>query len=451
LNAQIKVAFLLDSFVIAGGVSVIIEHCHALDGFNFEPFIVTQDCVSERGWHPAVKSLRVINFAQARCIEFDVAIATWWKTCYELHKIRSRHYAYFVQSVESRFYQSPTEDFEKPLVTATYHLPVTFVTEARWIRDYIRRLRPGASIFYVRNGIDKQIFNLGKSAELEPSNGPLRILIEGPLGVWFHGTTKAIEIASALPFPKRITLVTASDVPDEIRHRVESVFTKVPVTQMAEIYRNTDVLLKLSNVEGMFMPPLEAFHCGATAICSWVTGCDEYVQHGWNGFLTAPGDYDSIRRYFVLIDRDRRLLNFLRFNALATGVSWPSWQQSSRFMAAILEKIARRQSSADMEAGLLIPALFRKSIDASERAAEVAELRAVLAQRAAELAELRAILAQRAAELAELRAFREIILSSGSYRLARKMTNLRQTWPIETLRRIAPARIKHFLKHRAIR
>ena len=34
---------------------------------------------------------------------------------------------------------------------------------------------------------------------------------------------------------------------------------------MADLYAQTDVVLKLSSVEGMFGPPLEGFHRGATA------------------------------------------------------------------------------------------------------------------------------------------------------------------------------------------
>ena len=52
---------------------------------------------------------------------------------------------------------------------------------------------------------------------------------------------------------------------------------------MAGEYARSDVVLKLSRVEGMFGPPLEGFHRGATCVVTPVTGHDEYVEHGWNG------------------------------------------------------------------------------------------------------------------------------------------------------------------------
>src|SRR5579859_2383257 len=345
MKQPIKVAFLLDSFIIGGGIATIIEHCSRLRSPDFQSYIVTQHPAGgDRNWHPAGASLRVLDFEAAQSIDFDIAIATWWKTCYDLHRLKASRYVYFVQSLENRFYELAKHRFLKPLVRATYHLPLVFITEAKWIRETILEMRPKAQVFYVRNGIDKEIFNLGSGASLNPNVAePLRILIEGPLGVWFKDTAKAIEIASSLKFPKRITLVSASDVPPDIRQCVDTVYNNVPVTEMPQIYRDTDVLLKISKVEGMFMPPLEAFHCGATVVCSWVTGCEEYLRHAWNGLVSVPEDYDSIRRYLILIEKDRKLLNFLKCNALATANSWPSWEESSRVMAAVLTRIADKQ------------------------------------------------------------------------------------------------------------
>jgi glycosyltransferase involved in cell wall biosynthesis len=419
MNRPIKVAFVLDSFIIAGGVSAIIEHCHRLGGPDFEPYIVTKHPGGpDRNWHPAGSSLRVLDFEAARSIDFDIAIATWWKTCYELHRLRARRYAYFVQSLESRFYEPTNYGSLKPLVRATYHLPVVFITEAIWIRETILGMRPGAEVFYVRNGIDKTIFNLGDKTSFEPNIvEPLRILVEGPLGVWFKDTAKAIDIAASLGIPKRITLVTASEVPPDLRRRVDNVYNNVPVTEMPQIYRDADVLLKLSKVEGMFMPPLEAFHCGATVVCTWVTGCEEYLKHAWNALVAFPEDYDSIRRYLELIDKDRQLLNLLRCNALATANSWPSWEQSSCCMADALAKIADNELSVDPHAALIMPALFQLSTGAGPGQPIIDT---------------------------------NVILSSGSYRLARKISRLSQAWPMKALTKMVPPKLKHFVKRKLI-
>ena len=99
---------------------------------------------------------------------------------------------------------------------------------------------------------------------------------------------------------------------------------------MARLYAETDVVLKLSRVEGMFGPPLEGFHRGATCVVTPVTGHDEYVEHGWNGLVVDWDDPRGTARMLDLLARDRALLHFLRTNALATARGWPSWEQSRR-------------------------------------------------------------------------------------------------------------------------
>jgi hypothetical protein len=120
------------------------------------------------------------------------------------------------------------------------------------------------------------------------------------------------------------------------------VLTRLDHAEMARLYAETDVVLKLSRVEGMFGPPLEGFHLGATCVVSPVTGHDEYVEHGFNGVVVDWDDVKGAGRWLDVLARDRRLLHHLRSNALETARGWPSWEQSGQFMAAALREIRRR-------------------------------------------------------------------------------------------------------------
>src|SRR2546426_969436 len=83
---------------------------------------------------------------------------------------------------------------------------VTFITEARWIRDTLAGLRPDAPCYLVRNGIDKDVF---APLEYPPINteGPLRVLIEGSPTSWFKHVHEAINAASAMREPHHVTVV----------------------------------------------------------------------------------------------------------------------------------------------------------------------------------------------------------------------------------------------------
>jgi hypothetical protein len=113
---------------------------------------------------------------------------------------------------------------------------------------------------------------------------------------------------------------------------------------MASLYAESHVVLKLSRVEGMYGPPLEGFHLGATAVTTAVTGHEEYLRHGWNGLLVEWDDVRGTARALDLLGRDRALLHFLRLNALRTAVAWPSWEQQGAVMAAILRRIHRKSA-----------------------------------------------------------------------------------------------------------
>ena len=82
------------------------------------------------------------RWPSAREQRFDVAVATWWETTFSLFLVPAERYAYFVQSLEDRFYQP--DEAEAPSRGSRSTCRVAFITEARWIADTLRELRPDA-------------------------------------------------------------------------------------------------------------------------------------------------------------------------------------------------------------------------------------------------------------------------------------------------------------------
>jgi glycosyltransferase involved in cell wall biosynthesis len=350
----VKIAFLVNDLQLSGGVGVIVQHARrlsAMPGWDVTLVLVRPE--DGPSWHgyEHLPHLHVHSREQALDEHYDVAIATWWETTFTLFELSADRYAYFVQSLEDRFYRP--DEAERLGARLTLDLPVAFITEARWIADTLAGLRADAPCYLVRNGIDKSVF-----APLErvpaPTSEPLRVLIEGSPSAWFKHVHAAIHAAAAMREPHHVTVVSgdrkalgevaADEIVGPLSHR-----------EMAALYGQTDVVLKLSSVEGMFGPPLEGFHRGATCVVTPVTGHEEYVEHGWNGLLTDWDDLLGTARQLDLLARDRELLRFLRANALETARAWPSWEQSSQFMAAALLAIRRepRPDGAAASARLL--------------------------------------------------------------------------------------------------
>ena len=349
-----KVAFLLQDLQLSGGVGVVVEHASQLAArHRFDVTLVITREQEEPDWSfRGLERLHVVPIERARRERYDVAVATWWETTTHLFDLDARRHAYFVQSLEDRFYGS--WDSTRVGAALTHALPVAFITEARWIAETLEELQPGAQVFYVRNGVDKSVFAPGRSVEPR-LGGPLRVLVEGYRSSEFKGVDEAVATAGSMTEPHHLTAV----IPDrEAMGGVEADTLMGPVSQaeLARLYAGSDVVLKLSRIEGMFGPPLEGFHCGATCVVTQVTGHDEYVSHGWNGLVTEWDDVRGTARLLDLLARDRRYLHFLRANALETARAWPSWEQSSAFMAAALRAIDRLPPPAPRGPGIALAA-----------------------------------------------------------------------------------------------
>jgi O-antigen biosynthesis protein len=332
----VRVAFLIQDLQLSGGVGVIVAHAAQLSRKGFEvDLVLTRDTALPEWSHHGLASARVLPLAEARG-RYDIALATWWETAEHLHELDAARHACFVQSLEDRFY--PDGSPWRTAAGLALDRPVRFVTEARWIADTLERLYPGEKVLYVRNGIAKDVFAPVPSVPV--AKGELRVLIEGSARVPFKGVAEALAATGAMAAPRYVTVVAPDGSGAEIpgADRIAGPLTQ---RELAALYSDSDVLLKLSRVEGMFGPPLEAFHRGATCVVTPVSGHDEYIVHGENGLVVDWDDTAGTARALDTLASDRALLHRLRSGALATARSWPSWEQQGQVMAAALLALRR--------------------------------------------------------------------------------------------------------------
>jgi glycosyltransferase involved in cell wall biosynthesis len=357
----VKVAFLVNDLQLSGGIGVVVRHARGLaanHGFDVSLVLVRDWDMPHWSGYDDLPHLHVISLEEARDQRFDVAVATWWETTFSLFTVPAKRYAYFVQSLEDRFYEH--DQAERIGAGLTLDLPVAFITEARWIQRTLADLRSDAPCHFVRNGMDKDVF--ASPERIEPNvRGPLRILVEGDPTVWFKGVREAATAAMAVREPRRVTVVTGQGA--QLGVEVDRVIDHVSHREMAGLYADTDVVLKLSRVEGMFGPPLEGFHMGATCVTTEVTGHEEYIEHGRNALVVDWDDQTGTTRQLELLGRDRRLLHELRCNALRTAHGWPAWEQSTQFMALALRRIAVSQEPSAARAAAAMMADLRGGIE----------------------------------------------------------------------------------------
>lgn len=335
-----KIAVLLASPDISGGVAVILEHARGLADKGCEVILITKAVFTtgEFAWHPAHDFIvdgrvRLKTFVEAQSDHFDAAIATYWRTVFDLHRVSATKYLYFVQSIESRF--AKEEELTLRLaIDGTYELGLGIIAIASWMVEWLDRVH-GVEAALARNGLNKAVFTAdGPVIARNPPAG-IRVLVEGPIDVPFKNVPNTVA-ACAAGNPDELWLLTTSDVSSF--PKVQRVFSRLSMQRASEVYRSADVLVKLSLVEGMFGPPLEMFACGGTCIVFDVTGHGEYIKHGRNALLVRTGDYAQVTRWLRSLVLNRELMAGLRRGAIETAKQWPSWSQSnSRFYDAICE------------------------------------------------------------------------------------------------------------------
>ena len=344
-----KIAFLLGSTTISGGTNVILEHASHLHKWGDEVYLLTEHAADshELAWHTKASNLPLLSISEAKTESFDCAIATWWQSVPLLAQLSAASYIYFVQSIESRFF--PRENDEafatrdigviKEWIESTYRYPLPIITEASWIKKYLET-RYNHRPKLVRNGIRKDIYTREGETKGPNETGRVRVLVEGPLGVFYKNVEKTIELCRAAEIDD-IWLLTSSEM--RSYPGVKKVFSQVPISETAEIYRSCDVLVKLSTVEGMFGPPLEMFHCGGTAVVYDVTGHDEYIVDGQNSLVVKQGDEAQVVTALQKLANDQGLLNRLKTGALETAAKWPDWDEAARAFSEAVQSLAAEE------------------------------------------------------------------------------------------------------------
>jgi FkbM family methyltransferase len=336
-----RIAFLLPRIELAGGIFIVLEHARRLAGSHGHDvtIVTTEDDVVSHAF-PSLSDLACVGIDDAAGQDFDVAVATWWHTAYSLPRLVAPRYAQFIQNLEDRFYTA-SEIVARSGAAAVQTLPLAYITTAGWLERQMRLLRPDAPVYCVRTGMDKTVFRPPEGSA-SATDAPLRVAIEGPFDVWFKGVGDALASVRRMQEPHHLTVMAGDRQPvDEILELADDVRGRLSHAEVADVLRDVDVLLKLSRLEGMAGPPLEAFHCGATAVMAPVTGHDEYAQHGVNCMLVGYDDVVGTARMLDLLARDRPLLKELRAGALATAHAWPDWEESTALLDAVIEDICR--------------------------------------------------------------------------------------------------------------
>lgn len=322
-----KWAILLYGLGISGGANVIFEHALYAHIHGVEITFLTRVRKSgkEASWHRGTESFIYKTLEEAEDDMYDAAIATEWRSAFDIYRVHAKKYIYFVQSIESRFLMDK-KSLLAYVADTSYEMGFRYITEATWIKKYLDRNYDQNAVL-VKNGISKDLFSVYGKAVEKRQDGKVRFLIEGGVSNWLKNVPQTIRLCREAGVDE-LWLVTPEKI--EQYPGVDRLFSCIPYERMPEIYRSCDVLVKLSLVEGMFGPPLEMFHCGGTAITYDIEGAEEYLVNGYNALVIEKGNENAVIDAIKKLKTDTDLLQKLRSNALITAGNWIDWEQSNK-------------------------------------------------------------------------------------------------------------------------
>ena len=116
--------------------------------------------------------------------------------------------------------------------------------------------------------------------------------------------------------------------------------------ELADRYRQADLLVVPSDHEGFGIVYLEAMGFGLPVIASRAGGAGELVEHGVHGFLVPPRSPAELRRHLAGFLDTPGLLTRQGAAALARARAHPRWQRSVGLAADLLERIAAGSPSS---------------------------------------------------------------------------------------------------------
>lgn len=360
-----RVCFLLPDLSPSGGVDVVLGHARRLAAHGIRATVLL---TGRTGVPGAADGVDVRALADDR-ERWDVALATWWTTALLLPGVDAARRVVFAQSVDARFYAAD-EAAERLGAAVGPALADSFVAVGEGLAAALRTACPRADVHVVRNGIDKELFAPAAARE---HAGPLRVLVEGQPGLAVKGVEEALAAVARMREPVSTSLV-ALDPPPAGATRADRVVGGLDRAEMAALYAEHDVLLKLSRHEGLSLPCLEAMHVGTPCVVTPFGGHADFLEHGRNGLLVGYDDPEGTAAALDLLSRRPALLARLRTGALAAMRDWPDPAAATARLADALRAIAEREPAdgraAGAEAARRSMAMVREQQRLAERRAQ---------------------------------------------------------------------------------
>ena len=347
----LELGVVLTGLSLSGGTSIVFDILRSVPK-NVKITILLPDIGALRFGNAFSEEISQLNaelrFLKEDTNSYDLILLTFWATIPNVlqAKIKAREFLFFCQSLEDRFYAEPNNALTSEIkaVQEVYGIDLPIWTEASWIKSALdarpnrtRKAKLAPNPILSQYQAKKP---LSKYKGVSPKK--LVVVIEGH-DAWFKGVStalKAIKEVNGIEMELHIVGGRHSlpSFQANIRPVIHGVLSRY---EFQRILSNADCLIKMSHVEGMYGPPLEAFSYGTTCITSAVTGSEEFIRHLENAIVVQIGDYFGVARWLESLSKNRKLLESLNSGAYKTSLTWSENTMQDFFYDEFLKKIPK--------------------------------------------------------------------------------------------------------------
>lgn len=306
---QLSVLFLLPVSGGGGGAHSVVQEASGMRrlGVDAQVAIRAQHLARYQANYPAIAERDQLFFAyrsleelQAYAAGFSVVVATIHTSMPLLAAIAAASPevmpAYYIQDYEPLFHEEGSAENAAALASYTLVPHAVLFAKTRWLCDTVGALHD-VVVHKVRPSLDHEVYY--PSSAPQPREAVRVVAMVRPSSPR-RGPGRTMEVLRRLTreFGKRVEvqifgcseadLVTA-ELPVDFPFTNHGVLTRESV---ADVLRESDIFLDLSDYQAFGRTGLEAMACGCAVVLPALGGTSEYAVHGENSLLVDTSQTD---------------------------------------------------------------------------------------------------------------------------------------------------------------
>ena len=311
-----SVVFLLPGVILGGGSISVIQHANELVQRGIEAKVLSLGQVNVKDY-TCLAPIVPVSLEQLFSLDWSdqAVVGTFWTTTYIIESLCKQNSSlkpfYYVQDYEPWFY-SHSEEFSRiKEAKQSYELGLRCVAKTEFLSDIVSS-EHGVSVDIVSPGLDHSVFYPGSQ---ESHFGRPRLSAMLRLSTSRRGGRETIELLRKLRFRLPELEVTlfgdATGLPSDLDGFAQMKGELSP-RDVAQVYRNADIVVDLSYWHGFGRSGIEGMACGAVPVLSASGGIMRYAESGVNSFVVDGEDLDGVADRIIELSVNRELRLDLR-------------------------------------------------------------------------------------------------------------------------------------------